>query len=366
MARVTRGLKLPLYINMGRCSAQASGCALATALSLLVVTGCRGNEAGRRTLEFSGPTMGTTWSVKVVTGPDGLGRAERSEIDVAIRDLLVRINALMSTWDPESELSRFNRSDSLDPFPVAPETFEAFQWAVQLEKETDGALDITVAPLVDAWGFGAAGSASTPPDEETLARLRDATGVRHLELDPAGEWVRKRRADVRCDFSALVPGYAADRIAALLAQRGFTEFLVDVGGELVARGRNDAGAPWQVAIEQPQAEGRAIARLVPLTDAAIATSGDYRNYRDVNGERLTHILDPATGRPIRHRLASVTVIDELAVRADGLATALLVLGPDRGMALAEQLDLPAVFMIRMRDGGFEQRVSPRFEALMSD
>jgi len=336
---------------------------IAIAVSLIVLAACRGSDDARRTTEFGGPTMGTTWSVKVVAGPGAPSGEERTAIDGAIRDLLARINALMSTWDPESELSRFNRSDSLEPFPVAPETFEVFRWAVELAAETDGALDVTLAPLVDAWGFGPTGSASTPPDEETLARLRDATGVRHLELDPGGQWVRKRRPDVRCDFSALAPGYAADRIAALLAERGITDFLVDVGGELVARGHNETSSPWQVAIERPQAEGRAVARLVPLVDAAIATSGDYRNYREANGERLTHILDPATGRPIRHALASVTVIDALGVRADALATALMVLGPEKGMALAEDLDLPVVFIVRTPGGGFEQRVTPRFEAL---
>ena len=337
---------------------------IAIAVSLIVLAACRGSDDARRTTEFGGPTMGTTWSVKVVIGPGAPSGEERTAIDGAIRDLLARVNALMSTWDPESELSRFNRSDSLEPFPVAPETFEVFRWAVELAAETDGALDVTLAPLVDAWGFGPTGSAIMPPDEEMLAQLRDATGVRHLELDPGGRWVRKRRPRVRCDFSALAPGYAADRIVALLAERGITDFLIDVGGELVARGHNETSSPWQVAIERPQAEGRAVARLVPLVDAAIATSGDYRNYREANGERLTHILDPATGRPIRHALASVTVIDALGVRADALATGLMVLGPEKGMALAERLDLPAVFIVRVPDGGFVQRTSPSFDALM--
>ena len=335
------------------------------ALSLLVLSACSSGTSGEpRTLELSGPTMGTTWSVKVAIGPDGPSPDRRLEIDGAIRDLLARIDTLMSTWDAESELSRFNDFDRLDPFPVAPETFEVFRWAVDLAEVTGGAVDVTVASLVDAWGFGPTGEVGVPPDEETLAQLLDATGVRHLELDTDGRWVRKRRLGVRCDFSSLAPGYAADRIAMSLGQLGLTDFLVDVGGELVARGRNGAGLPWQVAIEQPQAEGGAVARLVPLTDAAIATSGDYRNYYEVDGERVAHILDPETGRPITHRLASATVIDALGVRADALATALMVLGPDRGMALAERLDLPAVLIVRMPDGSFEQRVSTRLNALV--
>lgn len=359
MARTTRSHG-PRLAAAARRSAAGMAC---LAVSACLVAGCHRREPARRTLELTGPTMGTTWSVQIVTGAGGLARDERMEIDGAIRDRLARIEGLMSTWDPESELSRFNRSDSLEPFPVAPETYDLFRWALLLAGQTGGALDVTLAPLVDAWGFGAAGPEGPPPDEETIARLREATGVRHLELDPAGGWVRKLRPDVRCDFAALAPGYAADRIADLLTARGLADFLVDVGGELVARGRNDEAAPWQVAIERPLAGRRPIARLVPLSDAAIATSGDYRHYREVDGERLAHILDPATGRPIRHRLASVTVVDALAVRADGLATALMVLGPDTGMALAERLQLAAFFIVRTADGAYEPRLSTRFEAL---
>jgi thiamine biosynthesis lipoprotein len=234
---------------------------------------------------------------------------------------------------------------------------------VSLSVETGGAFDVTVAPLVEAWGFGAAGATPTPPDAQTLAALREHTGVRHLELDPQGRWVRTRVAGLQCDFSAFAPGWAADRIAELLEQHGVRRALVDVGGELVARGTNESGVPWQVAVERPQEREHAIARLVPLRDAAIATSGDYRNYREVDGDRVTHIIDPATGRPIGHRLASATVIDSRAVRADALATAVMVLGPEAGMALAERLDLAVMLIVRLPDGRFEQRLSPRFAAL---
>ena len=136
-----------------------------------------------------------------------------------------------------------------------------------------------------------------------------------------------------------------------------------MGGELRVRGRNDAGDPWRIAIERPQPRGRLIERMVPIVDLAIATSGDYRNYYEVDGERIAHILDPRTGRPIRHRLASVTVIDALAVRADALSTALMVLGPDDGFALAGQMDLAALFIVRNDAGGFTERATPRFDAM---
>jgi FAD:protein FMN transferase len=310
--------------------------------------------------------MGATWTVKVVPASGALGTEEGQRLDRLIRDDLARIDQLMSTWDPESELSRFNQSQSTEPFAVSPETFEVFRWSVELARITDGALDVTVAPLVEAWGFGAAVGTERQPDEQTLARLRESAGMHLLELDPAGQWVRKRRPEVRVDFSAIAPGYAADRLAAIVAGQGFADFLVDVGGELVARGRNERGDRWQIAVERPDPRGRAIQQIVPISDSAVATSGDYRNFREVNGERVTHILDPRTGRPIRHRLASVTVLDAQGVRADGLATALMALGPDDGRALAERLDLAVLFLIRNPSGSIDAWMSPAFEARQGD
>ena len=335
--------------------------ALAAACLLpLLAAGCTRSEAPSRTIVLSGPAMGTTWTVSIV-GPEGGMPSERSRaIDAGIRDELVRINQLMSTWDPESELSRFNRSASTEPFPVAPETFDVFEWSRRLYEETGGALDPTIAPLIDAWGFGVDRDVTTP-DDETVARLKATTGMTLVELDPGRAWVRKLRPEVRVDFSAIAPGYAADRIAARLEEQGLTDFLIDVSGELVARGHNESGQPWQVGVERPQRQGRRATRVVPLTDMAIATSGDYRNFREVDGQRFTHVLDPRTGRPVNHALASVTVVDELGVRADALSTALMAMGPDEAMAFATARDLPALFLIRLPDGSFEERMSPAFE-----
>jgi len=333
---------------------------IAAAVVAVLLSGCASEVPARRTAEFTGPSMGTTWTVKVVSGPDGLAGDESRAIDRGIRDELARINQLMSTWDATSELSRFNQSASLEPFPVAPETFEVFRWSVQLWEETGGAMDPSIAPLIDAWGFGVDRSV-TAPDDATIERLRADTGMSLVELGPDGRWVRKRRSGVRIDFSALAPGYAADRIAAGLTDRGLTDFLVDVGGELVGRGTNAEGQAWQVAIERPQAGGRAVARVIPVVDRAIATSGDYRNVREVAGARVTHILDPRSGRPVQHTLASATVLDALAVRADALSTALMVMGPDEAMRFATERALPALFLIRRPDGSFDEWASPAFD-----
>ena len=317
----------------------------------------------RQSFEFRGSTMGATFSVKVVTGPGGLDDSAREAVDTEIRRTLKRIDALMSTWNPESELSRFNRSTSLEPFALSPETFEVLRGSVDLSELTGGALDVTVAPLIDAWGFGPEGPGEQPPTDEDIARLREAVGTHYLKLDATALTVRKARPDVRCELSALAPGYASDRLSELLVERGFSDFLVDVGGELRARGRNDAGMPWQIAIERPDERGRTIERIIPVSDLAVATSGDYRQYYEVDGERVVHILDPRVGRPVRHRLASVTVLDELAVRADGLSTALMVLGPDEGFALAERLKVAALFIVRNENGGFTDHATPRFDVL---
>lgn len=309
--------------------------------------------------------MGSTWSVKLVPGSGALAAGERESIDRQIRDLLTRIEGLMSTYDPASELSRFNQSRSVEPFPVAPETFAVFAWAARLAAETDGAFDVTVLPILRAWGFGpAADDHAAPPDDATLAALRANAGMDLVELDPHGAWIRKRTPEVECDLSALAPGYAADRIAELLEARDQAGFLVDVGGELVARGVNADGRPWRVAIEQPEEGTRQIARVIPLDHRAIATSGSYRNYREVNGRRLAHVIDPRTGRAVDHRLVSVSVVAAECVRADALATALLVLGPDAGPALAERLELAALFLIRTDQGVEERRTAP-FDGLVS-
>jgi thiamine biosynthesis lipoprotein len=305
--------------------------------------------------------MGTTYSVKVVTGPEG--SPEASDLDREIRSDLERINALMSTWDRDSELSRFNRYQKTDAFRLSRETFEVLQWSQKIGNLSGGALDVTVAPLLDAWGFGPGGRRDHVPHDAEIARLRQAVGLHLFELDATTLSVRKKQPGVRFELSAVAPGYAVDRLSMRLADRNIKDFLIDVGGELRAQGHNERDVPWQVAIERPDAGGAIGQRFVSLLNLSMTTSGDYRNFYEVDGVRFSHILDPRTGRPISSQLASVTVIDELAVRADAFATALMVLGPDAGMALAERLNLAALFLVREAEGGFLERTSSRFDTL---
>ena len=310
--------------------------------------------------EFSGPTMGTTYSVKLVD-PE-LTNEARAQIAQAIEARLATVNGLMSTWDPDSELSRFNRSTSTDPFRVSHETLEVFRVAREVSDLTAGAFDVTVGPLVAAWGFGATDRAPVEPPGGELEALRRRVGYRRVALDPASRSLSKSHSGTVCDLSAIAKGFGVDEVARELLERGQRNFLIDVGGELRAVGERRPGRAWRVAIEQPQATQRSIFGVLELRDASLATSGDYRNYFEQDGVRMAHLIDPRTGRPIAHALASVSVVDEVAVRADALATGLGVLGPDEGYALAEREGLAAYFIVRETGGGLRGFATSSFPA----
>ena len=300
--------------------------------------------------------MGTTYEVTVVA--DSLDDSRRAALRTAIAETLAHVDAVMSTWQPESELSRFNRADTTDPFPVSADVVTVFQHALTVSDLTGGAFDITVGPLVDAWGFGPPGHPPAAPAEADLARLRDQVGWQQVAVDAAASTIRKRAPRVSADLSALAKGYAVDQVAELLAREGFSNHLVEVGGEVRAGGRSARDETWRVGIERPSAGPPAVYRTVALSGQALATSGDYRNTYLLDGQRVSHTIDPRTGRPVTHALASTSVIDPLCVRADAIATALMVLGPDDGYALAVEQDWPAFFIVRRPDGTLEERATP--------
>ena len=269
----------------------------------------------------------------------------------------------MSHYKPSSELSRFNRTRATAPFPVSRETFDVVRHAYELSELTGGALDVTVGPLVNAWGFGPVEPEILPPDAALLARLRDHMGYWKLELDPVASTLRKTDPELECDLSAVAKGYGVDRVAVVLREEGVTRFMVEVGGEIVAVGLNQQGGPWRIAIERPITQG-GVRRVVLLSGHAMATSGDYRNVREVEGRLFSHTIDPRTGWPVAHQLASVSVVAELCVVADGLATALQVLGPDHGYALAVERGWAALFLVRDATGAISEVMTPAFEALL--
>ena len=313
---------------------------------------------------FQGRKMGTSYQVKVAAR--NLSDQRVFELRVAIDSAFDEVDRKMSTYRPESELSRFNELNSDDPFPVSAETLEVFRHARAISAATGGAFDITVEPLVALWGFGAAGSdrdseESSIPTQDEIEEIRTHLGWELVEFDEKASTIAKRKPAVRCDLSAIAKGYAVDQAADALGDMGFEHYLVELGGEIRTAGRNEEGTPWRVAIERPQAASREPHRLLPLEDMALATSGDYRNFYEKDGRRYSHMIDPRSGRPVSHRLASVSVFDTLCVRADGYATALMVLGENEGFQFAAENGLAALFLVRDGAGGFEEKTTPEFE-----
>ncbi|MCA9659190.1 MAG: FAD:protein FMN transferase [Myxococcales bacterium] len=320
---------------------------------------------GPETVRFDGPTMGTSFAVTVVA--ESISDAEAEALRALVADELAEINRLMSNYVADSEISRFNAHEGLDPFPLSPPMVEVLAISDEIHALSGGAYDITIPPLLEAWGFGPRGDKgrATPSDAD-LEALGDRVGQGLLKLDAKAGQVTKGHPKLEIDLSAIAPGYAADRIAAALEARGYHRYMVDVGGEFRVHGRNQRGEPWQIGIERPAAsrdDAPVLQEVVPLTEGALATSGDYRSYRETaEGKRVSHTIDPRTRRPIDHRLASVTVVAADAGRADAIATALNVLGPDEGLALAVENDLPVMMIVRAGDG-FETRTTPPFDAL---
>ncbi len=309
---------------------------------------------------FGGAVMGTTYTVKLSTHGGFLPDTERAA--QVVREALDLVDERMSTYRPGSEVSRFNRARGVEPFAVSAETAEVVAVAREVSVASDGAFDVTVGPLVRAWGFGA-GAEPEPPSAEALAALRERIGYEKLAVDTGASTLTKTHPEIDVDLSAIAKGYAVDRAAEALRALGSRGFMVEVGGEVRTAGHNERGEPWQIGIERPDPNGRSVHLVVALAGRALATSGDYRNFREVEGRRISHTIDPRSGRPIAHRLASVTVVHERCVVADAWATALNVLGPEQGPVVAEERGIAALFLVRGESGDFREVASPALEAL---
>lgn len=312
---------------------------------------------------FTGQAQGTTWTVKLVT-PEPLSADANVAVGQTVRAELERVDASMSTWRKDSEISLFNQHLASTPFPVSPPFAQVISLARQVSEASGGVFDVTVGPLVEAWGFGPDGERTLPTEAE-LTALRARVGYQRLHLEGPAEQrtLRKEAPDARVDLSAIAQGYTVDLITEALLAQGYTDLYVEVGGETRALGRNAGGRTWQVGIERPTDTEQTIHRVVPLNGTSLATSGDYRRYREQDGQRLSHTVDPRTGRPIGHRLASVTVIHASCALADAWATALNVLGPDEGLVLAQRLGLAALFLVRTPDGRWIERATDTFQGV---
>lgn len=311
---------------------------------------------------LSGETMGTTYTVSAKVPQQVKIDELKSKIDARLDD----INQSMSTYIADSEISLFNKLAVGEAMEISKDFAKVTELAKQVYTESEGAFDPTVATLVDLWGFGAGSKTAnaeekTPPSDEAIKAALTNTGFDKVVL---ADYKLSKTADVRIDYSGIAKGYGADQVAQLLRDNNINSFLVEVGGEIVTQGVSPRGGPWRIAVTAPKSLQSQISRL-EMQDAGMATSGDYRNYFDYKGVRYSHTINPKTGYPVEHRLSSVTVMQETSAAADAWATALLVLGVDKGFALAEKEELPVYMIYRGNDGfalkhtGTMQRYFPK-------
>ncbi len=328
-----------LWLTAGSMLCSQAGCRQAPARALT-----------RSTHLLAGETMGTLYSIKLVATLDAeqLGTISR-EVDAELE----RVNDQMSTYRESSEVSQFNASHSTDWFPVSADTASVVQLAQNVSRQTGGAFDVTVSPLVKAWGFGGAARPEALPNDQTIDALLDQVGYQHLEVRAEPPALRKKQELLQIDLSAIAKGHGVDRVAAVLEKHAVHDYFVEIGGEVRVGGTKSSGQAWRVGIERPantaNAPAAAIQAVVELTDESLATSGDYRAVYAINDQRISHSIDPRTGHPVEHSLASASVMIDDCALADAIATSLMVLGPAEGLALAEEHGWAVCLIVRQDD-----------------
>ncbi|MCK9534956.1 MAG: FAD:protein FMN transferase [Pseudomonas sp.] len=329
-------------------------------VSLLAValSGCDSNA--ERIEELSGPTMGSTFTIKYVYNAT---TPAADAVGVEVQSILDEVDRQMSTYRLDSNIARFNQSPVNTCMPMPQPVLDLVQYGIELSQLSDGAFDLTLGPLLNLWGFGPQARGKQVPSAEAIAQAKAKVGYQYLRL--VDDQLCKD-ADVQVEFNSIAAGYTVDRISERFAALKIDSYMVEVTGELIAKGRKPDGSPWRIAMEQPLGDGqRVIQRVLEIDGYGVNTSGDYRNYFEENGIRFSHTIDPQAGAPISHRLASVTVVDRSALHADGLGTLLLVLGPERGLAFAEEHNI-AAFFIMHADQGFTTQVSSEFSRMFPE
>jgi len=331
-------------------------CSLPTRLMVIVALLIAAFGCGKTEHTLAGRTMGTTYSVKVVTGYFG----SVSGLQETIERRLNQINQSMSPYLKDSEISRFNRFQEVGvEFPISKDFLHVMQQAARIHALSEGAWDGTVNPLVDLWGFGRSGRPDRRPAPEKITALLGDIGFQKIEVRDSGALV-KRQAAVSLDLSSIAKGYGVDQVADEVRRAGFRDFLVEIGGEVYAAGVRPDGHPWRVGINRPQAGARFddVYKVIALRDRALATSGDYRNFFMDNGVRYSHIIDPQTGYPVPAGVVSVSILADNCTLADGLATAVVVMGVEQGLALINRLDrVEGLIVTELADGSFRDHFS---------
>jgi thiamine biosynthesis lipoprotein len=315
---------------------------------------------------WTGYTMGTSYQVKVAGEqiPQDTYQRLAQLIDSALAD----VNHQMSTYLPRSEISEFNRSRSTEPFQVSAGFMTVIREAVDLYQSSHGAFDATVEPLVNLWGFGPDTKTGTVPPEDRIQAMKKIVGSSNLEFVDSLH-IRKKIPELQLDLSAIAKGYGVDIVAGLLSARGYRNHMVEIGGEVVAGGLNAKLEPWKIGIDRPKyanLPGQELEGILELKDVAVATSGDYRNYFESKGKKYSHTIDPATGRPVTHDLASVTIVADNCTKADGIATTVMVLGPDKGLSWLERMNgIEGLLIVRRNENDFEEHQTPGFSKYLT-
>ena len=322
---------------------------------------CIGGEIKYQEYAFNGSTMGTSYHITIVG--DSLGTIERSTIAIQVDSVLDTYNQILSTYEQDSEISFFNREEDTNPVEVSNELLRVVNVGLDLCQQSNGAFDITVMPIVNFFGFGVEDGQDRFPTIAEIDAWLELTGCDKIEL--GDHTIRKTDPRVSIDLSAIAKGDASDLVSDFLYAQGYQNLFVEIGGEIMTRGVNRYGKPWKIGIDRPTfggAPGADLQHIVQLGDLAIATSGDYRNYREVLGQRVTHMIDPRTGSPITHNLAAVTVITDKCMYADGLATAVMVLGAEEGLDWLEAYpNAEGLLITREANGEYHESMTSGFE-----
>ncbi len=329
-------------------------------LLLFYFLGCNTSDK-RDEYTWDGRTMGTTYQVKVAGAE--LGDKKFEKVKFQIDSVLKSVNKQMSTYDPQSEISLINKSRSTDPINVSQPFFVVLEAAMDLYLRSDGAFDVTVAPLVNLWGFGPAKSRNTAPTQSEIDKILQITGSENLVLSDQ-RMIQKQHPEIQIDLSAIAKGYGVDAVAEIMILNQFDNFMVEVGGEVRVKGKNAKNMCWRIGVDRPKHAsfpGQDLQSILCLKDVAVATSGDYRNYFFSDGHYYSHAIDPETGYPVKHNLASVTIIASSCMLADGLATATMVLGPEKGYRFIKDIqDVEAMLIERIDEDNFEVKYTEGF------
>lgn len=312
---------------------------------------------GASILRLTGLTMGTTYTVVAIDETRSLSEAQVAE---AIKTALAQVNDGLSNWDANSAVSRLNARTDTAPVALSNDLAAVMDAAQLVHAASDGRFDTTAGPLIELWGFGAPGT-TTMPSETAIADAMARTGHGDVLALGSGS-LQKRRPDAQVYLAGIGKGYGADEVARALEALGLANYMVEIGGDIYASGQNADGLPWQIGIETPTALDRSVYGVVGLSGLGLASSGDYRNYFERDGRRFSHVIDPGTGHPITHQTASATVLAENSMLADAWSTAMLILGRERGLEIAEAHDIAVLFIDRDGDA-YRSQESTRFAEL---